>query len=84
MHAPVSVISAEGKRDFPLPEPKHPTRFQHGTGMVYEIQAVRECLLKGIVFMYISEFVVKTTIPHNLILTSYQASLLTGGPDMNQ
>ena len=47
MHAPSYVISSEGKYDFPLPEPKHPLNFHHGSGMVYEIRAVRECLQKG-------------------------------------
>ena len=55
INAPDSVISAEGKRNFPLPEPKHPTRFTNGSGMVYEIEVVRQCLLRGH-FFYLSEY----------------------------
>ena len=39
--------TAEGSKDFPLPEPALPLNFVNSTGMRYEAEEVRRCLREG-------------------------------------
>lgn len=47
MHCP-TVLELNGKKtEFPLPEPGLPLNFTNSTGLRYEAEEVRRCLLKG-------------------------------------
>lgn len=47
LNCPTELIW-EGKREvFPLPPPMEPLNYPNSTGLRYEAQHVRECLLKG-------------------------------------
>ncbi|XP_065514075.1 trans-1,2-dihydrobenzene-1,2-diol dehydrogenase [Caloenas nicobarica] len=60
MNCPTELVLGGGPQDggpqaggprrelFPLPPPDQPLNFPHGTGLRYEAQHVRECLLKGL------------------------------------
>ncbi|XP_037103940.1 trans-1,2-dihydrobenzene-1,2-diol dehydrogenase-like [Syngnathus acus] len=41
------VMVVNGKEKYPLPEPHLPLNFVHSTGLRYEAEEVRQCLLKG-------------------------------------
>uniref|UniRef100_A0A8C1JUT2 Trans-1,2-dihydrobenzene-1,2-diol dehydrogenase n=1 Tax=Cyprinus carpio TaxID=7962 RepID=A0A8C1JUT2_CYPCA len=48
MHCP-TVLELNGKKtEFPLPEPGLPLNFPNSTGLRYEAEEVRRCLLKGL------------------------------------
>ncbi|XP_067408340.1 trans-1,2-dihydrobenzene-1,2-diol dehydrogenase-like [Emydura macquarii macquarii] len=47
-YAPTTMIVKGQRRDCPLPPPSQPLNFSNGTGMRYEAQHVRECLLRGL------------------------------------
>ena len=44
---PIKMETAEGSKDFPLPEPTLPLNFVNSTGMRYEAEEVRKCLREG-------------------------------------
>uniref|UniRef100_A0A8C3SGB1 Trans-1,2-dihydrobenzene-1,2-diol dehydrogenase n=1 Tax=Chelydra serpentina TaxID=8475 RepID=A0A8C3SGB1_CHESE len=46
-YAPTTVIVNGQRHECPLPPPSQPLNFTNGTGMRYEAQHVRECLLGG-------------------------------------
>ncbi|KAL9957939.1 hypothetical protein ACROYT_G034897 [Oculina patagonica] len=46
-HCPTRYTTPAGTKEFPLPEPSMPLNYVNGTGMRYEIQAVRQSLLSG-------------------------------------
>uniref|UniRef100_A0A3P9LIM3 Trans-1,2-dihydrobenzene-1,2-diol dehydrogenase n=1 Tax=Oryzias latipes TaxID=8090 RepID=A0A3P9LIM3_ORYLA len=48
MWCPTSLIVNGEERHFPVPEPSLPLNFPNGTGMRYEAEEVRQCLLKGL------------------------------------
>ncbi|XP_065715705.2 trans-1,2-dihydrobenzene-1,2-diol dehydrogenase [Patagioenas fasciata] len=60
MNCPTELVLGGGPQDggphgggprreiFPLPPPDQPLNFPHGTGLRYEAQHVRQCLLKGL------------------------------------
>lgn len=49
MWCPTSLIVNGEERHFPVPEPSLPLNFPNGTGLRYEAEEVRQCLLKGTV-----------------------------------
>ncbi|XP_072320783.1 trans-1,2-dihydrobenzene-1,2-diol dehydrogenase-like [Eucyclogobius newberryi] len=48
MWCPTSLIVDGKETEFPIPEPCLPLNFLNGTGMRYEAEEVRQCLLKGL------------------------------------
>ncbi|XP_018600746.2 trans-1,2-dihydrobenzene-1,2-diol dehydrogenase-like [Scleropages formosus] len=48
MWCPTSLVVNGKEAHYPLPEPCLPLNFAHGTGMRYEAEEVRQCLLKGL------------------------------------
>ncbi|KAK2894390.1 hypothetical protein QQF64_012782 [Cirrhinus molitorella] len=48
MHAPTIVEVNGEKTEFPLPEPGLPLNFHNSTGLRYEAEEVRRCLLEGL------------------------------------
>uniref|UniRef100_A0A8C8SV67 Trans-1,2-dihydrobenzene-1,2-diol dehydrogenase n=1 Tax=Pelusios castaneus TaxID=367368 RepID=A0A8C8SV67_9SAUR len=48
MYAPTTMTVKGERQDCPLPPPSQPLNFSNGTGMRYEAQHVRECLLQGL------------------------------------
>ncbi|XP_014849835.1 PREDICTED: uncharacterized protein LOC106922158 isoform X3 [Poecilia mexicana] len=48
MWCPTSLIVNGKETQYPLPEPCLPLNFHNGTGMRYEAEEVRQCLLKGL------------------------------------
>lgn len=47
MWSPTSLIVNGKETQYPLPEPYLPINFPNSTGMRYEAEEVRQCLLKG-------------------------------------
>ncbi|MGH0121507.1 UNVERIFIED_CONTAM: hypothetical protein FKN15_002456 [Acipenser sinensis] len=47
MWSPTSLIMNGNETQFPLPEPSQPLNFPNSTGLRYEAQEVRRCLLAG-------------------------------------
>ncbi|MEQ2213805.1 hypothetical protein XENOCAPTIV_021273, partial [Xenoophorus captivus] len=47
MWSPTSLVVNGKETHYPVPEPYLPLNFPNGTGMRYEAQEVRQCLLKG-------------------------------------
>ncbi|XP_038238187.1 trans-1,2-dihydrobenzene-1,2-diol dehydrogenase-like [Dermochelys coriacea] len=47
-YAPTTMIVNNQRYECPLPPPTQPLNFSNGTGMRYEAQHVRECLLQGL------------------------------------
>nr|XP_048689447.1 trans-1,2-dihydrobenzene-1,2-diol dehydrogenase-like [Caretta caretta] len=47
-YAPTTMIVNHQRHECPLPPPPQPVNFSNGTGMRYEAQHVRECLLRGL------------------------------------
>ncbi|XP_068174473.1 trans-1,2-dihydrobenzene-1,2-diol dehydrogenase-like [Antennarius striatus] len=48
MWCPTSLVVNGKETLYPLPEPCMPLNFRNGTGMRYEAEEVRQCLLKGL------------------------------------
>ncbi|XP_053722791.1 trans-1,2-dihydrobenzene-1,2-diol dehydrogenase [Synchiropus splendidus] len=48
MWCPTSLVVNGKETEFPLPEPSLPLNFINSTGMRYEAEEVRQCLLKGL------------------------------------
>ncbi|XP_077570299.1 trans-1,2-dihydrobenzene-1,2-diol dehydrogenase-like [Stigmatopora nigra] len=48
MWCPTSMVVNGKESHYPLPEPDLPLNFLNSTGMRYEAEAVRQCLLKGL------------------------------------
>ena len=53
MWCPTQIIVNGENHDFPLPTAPLETNYPNSQGMTYEIQSVRECLLKGYVVHYL-------------------------------
>lgn len=47
MWCPTSLVVNEKETEYPVPEPYLPLNFINSTGMRYEAEEVRQCLLKG-------------------------------------
>ncbi|TRZ05510.1 hypothetical protein HGM15179_021597, partial [Zosterops borbonicus] len=47
MNCPTELLWGGHHERFPLPPPAQPLNFPHGTGLRFEAQHVRECLLQG-------------------------------------
>lgn len=47
MWCPTSLVVNEKETEYPVPEPYLPLNFTNSTGMRYEAEEVRQCLLKG-------------------------------------
>uniref|UniRef100_A0A8C3S2J0 GFO/IDH/MocA-like oxidoreductase domain-containing protein n=1 Tax=Chelydra serpentina TaxID=8475 RepID=A0A8C3S2J0_CHESE len=47
MWSPTELVVKGQREEFPLPTPSQPTNFPRSTGLRYEAQHVRQCLLKG-------------------------------------
>ncbi|XP_030400878.1 uncharacterized protein LOC115641688 [Gopherus evgoodei] len=47
-YAPTTLIVNNQRHECPLPPPAQPLNFSNGTGMRYEAQHVRQCLLQGL------------------------------------
>lgn len=47
MWSPTSLIVNGNETQYPVPEPYLPLNFINSTGMGYEAEEVRQCLLKG-------------------------------------
>ncbi|NXC07585.1 DHDH dehydrogenase, partial [Orthonyx spaldingii] len=48
MNCPTELLWGGRRELFPLPPPQEPLNFPHSTGLRYEAQHVRECLLQGL------------------------------------
>ncbi|XP_061733533.1 trans-1,2-dihydrobenzene-1,2-diol dehydrogenase-like isoform X1 [Nerophis ophidion] len=48
MWCPETIVVNGEERNFPLPKPDLPLNFVHSTGLRYEAEEVRQCLLKGL------------------------------------
>ncbi|XP_053824349.1 trans-1,2-dihydrobenzene-1,2-diol dehydrogenase isoform X1 [Vidua chalybeata] len=48
MNCPTELLWGGRRERFPLPPPAEPLNFPHSTGLRYEAQHVRECLLQGL------------------------------------
>lgn len=48
MWCPTSLVVNEKETQYPVPEPGLPLNFLNSTGMRYEAEEVRQCLLKGL------------------------------------
>ncbi|XP_033845475.1 dihydrodiol dehydrogenase, tandem duplicate 1 [Periophthalmus magnuspinnatus] len=48
MHCPTTLVVNDKETEYPLPEPCLPMNFTNSTGLRYEAQEVRQCLLKGL------------------------------------
>ncbi|NXF75496.1 DHDH dehydrogenase, partial [Sclerurus mexicanus] len=48
MNCPTELLWGGRREVFPLPPPSEPLNFPHGTGLRFEAQHVRECLLQGL------------------------------------
>lgn len=47
MHCPTTLVVNDKETKYPLPEPALPLNFTNSTGLRYEAEEVRQCLLKG-------------------------------------
>lgn len=47
MHCPTALVVNDKETKYPLPEPALPLNFTNSTGLRYEAEEVRQCLLKG-------------------------------------
>ncbi|XP_037609765.1 trans-1,2-dihydrobenzene-1,2-diol dehydrogenase-like [Sebastes umbrosus] len=48
MHCPTALVVNDKETEYPLPEPCLPLYFPNSTGLRYEAEEVRQCLLKGL------------------------------------
>ncbi|XP_059213831.1 trans-1,2-dihydrobenzene-1,2-diol dehydrogenase-like [Centropristis striata] len=48
MHCPTRLVVNNKEMEYPLPEPCLPLNFTNSTGLRYEAEEVRQCLLKGL------------------------------------
>ncbi|KAM6980432.1 trans-1,2-dihydrobenzene-1,2-diol dehydrogenase-like [Aplochiton taeniatus] len=48
MHCPTKLVLNGKETEYPLPEPSLPLNFTNSTGLRYEAEEVRQCLLKGL------------------------------------
>ncbi|XP_056875527.1 trans-1,2-dihydrobenzene-1,2-diol dehydrogenase-like isoform X1 [Takifugu flavidus] len=48
MHCPTTLVVNDKEMKYPLPEPSLPLNFTNSTGLRYEAEEVRQCLLKGL------------------------------------
>ncbi|XP_071384934.1 trans-1,2-dihydrobenzene-1,2-diol dehydrogenase-like [Centroberyx affinis] len=48
MHCPTTLVVKEKETQYPLPEPCLPLNFTNSTGLRFEAEEVRQCLLKGL------------------------------------
>ncbi|XP_034536477.1 trans-1,2-dihydrobenzene-1,2-diol dehydrogenase-like [Notolabrus celidotus] len=48
MHCPTTLVVNGKETEYPLPEPCLPLNFTNSTGLRYEAEEVRQCLLKGL------------------------------------
>lgn len=48
MHCPTTLVVNDKTTEYPLPEPCLPLNFTNSTGLRYEAEEVRQCLLKGL------------------------------------
>ncbi|TKS69822.1 Trans-1,2-dihydrobenzene-1,2-diol dehydrogenase [Collichthys lucidus] len=48
MHCPTTLVVNDKEMKYPLPEPCLPLNFTNSTGLCYEAEEVRQCLLKGL------------------------------------
>lgn len=48
MHCPTTLVVNDKETEYPLPEPCLPMNFTNSTGLRYEAEEVRQCLLKGL------------------------------------
>uniref|UniRef100_A0A3Q2Q2B7 Trans-1,2-dihydrobenzene-1,2-diol dehydrogenase n=1 Tax=Fundulus heteroclitus TaxID=8078 RepID=A0A3Q2Q2B7_FUNHE len=48
MHCPTTLVVNDKRTEYPLPEPCLPLNFTNSTGLRYEAEEVRQCLLKGL------------------------------------
>uniref|UniRef100_A0A665X329 Trans-1,2-dihydrobenzene-1,2-diol dehydrogenase n=1 Tax=Echeneis naucrates TaxID=173247 RepID=A0A665X329_ECHNA len=48
MHCPTTLVVNDKETEYPLPEPHLPLNFTNSTGLRYEAEEVRQCLLKGL------------------------------------
>ncbi|KAM7014702.1 dihydrodiol dehydrogenase, tandem duplicate 1 [Tautogolabrus adspersus] len=48
MHCPTKLVVNGKETEYPLPEPCLPLNFTNSTGLRYEAEEVRQCLLKGL------------------------------------
>ncbi|XP_053722071.1 trans-1,2-dihydrobenzene-1,2-diol dehydrogenase-like [Synchiropus splendidus] len=48
MHCPTALLVNDKQAEFPLPDPSLPLNFTNSTGLRYEAEEVRQCLLKGL------------------------------------
>jgi len=47
MHCPTVLVVNGEETQYPLPEPCMPLNYTNSTGLRYEAEEVRQCLLKG-------------------------------------
>lgn len=47
MHCPTTLVVNNKETEYPLPEPSLSLNFTNSTGLRYEAEEVRQCLLKG-------------------------------------
>ncbi|XP_076012219.1 dihydrodiol dehydrogenase, tandem duplicate 1 [Genypterus blacodes] len=48
MHCPTTLVVNDKETEHPLPEPGLPLNFTNSTGLRYEAEEVRQCILKGL------------------------------------
>ncbi|KAK5873679.1 hypothetical protein PBY51_018699 [Eleginops maclovinus] len=48
MHCPTTLVVNDKETEYPLPEPGLPLNFDNSTGLCFEAEEVRQCLLKGL------------------------------------
>ncbi|AWP01881.1 Hypothetical protein SMAX5B_013150 [Scophthalmus maximus] len=48
MHCPTTLVVNDRQTEYPLPEPSLPLNFTNSTGLRYEADEVRQCLLQGL------------------------------------
>uniref|UniRef100_A0A673BWJ0 Trans-1,2-dihydrobenzene-1,2-diol dehydrogenase n=1 Tax=Sphaeramia orbicularis TaxID=375764 RepID=A0A673BWJ0_9TELE len=48
MHCPTTLVVNDKETEYPLPKPCLPLNFTNSTGLRYEAEEVRQCLLKGL------------------------------------
>lgn len=54
MWCPTSLVVNGKETEYPVPEPHLPLNFINSTGMRYEAEEVRQCLLKGMMVVLLN------------------------------